>query len=92
MFSDSADATYLRSLQDRNYSFSLNYYRDLRREDSVTIKGNSTGALNTDGKKLYTNNRTQFGILCGDHYVSKYQTGGLLLMSLNIEFSNYLQL
>ena len=56
MFSDSADATYLRSIQDTNYSFSLSYYRDLRRDDAVDIKGNSTSALNAEGKKFYANN------------------------------------
>ena len=88
MYSNSSDATYLRSIRNTNYSMSLNYYKDIRRTDTVNVTG-----LNADGTAVHTGMfKKRFGLLCGDQYISSYETGGLLLMSLNLEFANYLHM
>ncbi|KAL0218222.1 hypothetical protein RCL1_009070 [Eukaryota sp. TZLM3-RCL] len=74
MFSGSAEAHYLRSVHESQYSLSLNYYHmsSERKE-----------------KRLYkSGTNPYFGLTCGDRYVSAFDCGSLLVLSLNIKFAN----
>ncbi|MEM9244094.1 MAG: hypothetical protein AAGA27_08630 [Pseudomonadota bacterium] len=86
MFSASAEADYMRDVQNTDYSFSLNYYE--YSHGTVSVQPNIANPLNSNGEAEYKNNYTYFGTVCGDKYISSYQEGAKLLMSLNLQFSS----
>jgi hypothetical protein len=90
MFSADAQASYLQSMEDKEYSMSLNYYYYAFTTAAVQLAGVELDALNDFGKSMYSNNATYpyFGIFCGDQYISAYDEGAMLLMGINIQFSS----
>ncbi|XP_051168963.1 uncharacterized protein LOC127286546 isoform X2 [Leptopilina boulardi] len=89
MFSAEAKASYIRSVQDRDYATSLNYYEYATNNVAVQLAGYGDKALTESGKGFYNDGKNPyFGLLCGDHYITSYQQGALLIMGLNIKFSN----
>lgn len=88
MFSASAEASYLREIEDKDYSLSLNYYNYAEATTSMQLKGAGLNTLTAVGQDFYKNDFKNFGIMCGDNYVSSYKEGALLIMSLNINFSS----
>jgi hypothetical protein len=92
MFSTSDEASYLQSMQDTDYSFSLNYYYYISSDVNLQILGYSHDALTISGNIAYGTNATYpfFGLICGDQYITSYSEGAMLLMGINIQFnSNY---
>ncbi len=91
MFSAEADADYLRTIQDLDYSLSLNYSEFLYDTVMDRLVGPGQHALTESGKEIYNDASINkyFGILCGDDYISAYQQGASLLMGLNIRFSSH---
>ena len=47
--------------------------------------------LTEEGMRIYGENHTEFGLLCGDHYISSYKTGVLMIMSINLKFDSHVQ-
>jgi hypothetical protein len=89
-FSASAEASYLRDVEDKTYSLSVNYVGYADATASVQLQGAGLNALSVSGQDFYKNDFANFGILCGDNYIASYKEGALLAMSLNINFkSNY---
>ncbi|KAL0224609.1 hypothetical protein RCL1_002521 [Eukaryota sp. TZLM3-RCL] len=89
MFSGSAEAHYLRSVNENQYSLSLNYYHVSSERVSVELTGTGLNALTTEGKAFYkSGTNPYFGLTCGDRYVSAFDRGSLLVLSLNIKFAN----
>lgn len=89
MFSADGEARYLRSMQDTEYSMSLNYYEFATNNVAVQLAGIGDKALTESGKAFYNNgNNTYFGILCGDNYITSYKQGTLLITGLEITFSS----
>lgn len=89
MFSASAEANYLRSIEDKDYSLSLNYYTYFQNIAYIQIAGFGLEALSVSGKSIYDNgNNPYFGLICGDQYLASYGQGAMLLMGMNIEFSS----
>ncbi|KAK9501772.1 hypothetical protein O3M35_012443 [Rhynocoris fuscipes] len=87
MFSADAEASYIRSVQDKDYSLSLNYYEYLSNSVAVQLAGYAEEALTVTGKAFYKNGTNPyFGLICGDTYISSYQQGALLIMGVNIKF------
>lgn len=91
MFSAEADADYLRTIQDLDYSLSLNYSEFLFDTVMDRLVGPGQNALTESGKEIYNdpNINKYFGILCGDEFISSYNQGASLLMGLNIRFSSH---
>ncbi len=91
MFSAEAEADYLRSIQDLDYSLSLNYSELLFDTVLVRLVGPGQKALTESGKDIYNdpNINKYFGVLCGDDFISSYQQGASLLMALNIRFNSH---
>ncbi|MEQ9115369.1 MAG: hypothetical protein RLN62_01060 [Rickettsiales bacterium] len=89
MFSASAEASYMRSVEEKDFSLSLNYYAYYSSTASVQLSGYGEGALTSHGKGFYQNgNNPYFGLVCGDHFLASYEQGALLLMGINLEFSS----
>ncbi|KAL0225008.1 hypothetical protein RCL1_002920 [Eukaryota sp. TZLM3-RCL] len=89
MFSGSAEAHYLRSVNENQYSLSLNYYHVSSERVSVELAGTGLNALTPEGQAFYKNGTNPyFGLTCGDRYVSAFDRGSLLVLSLNIKFAN----
>lgn len=90
MFSGRAKASYMRSIQDKDYSLSLNYYASFSSKVTVNIENYGMEALTEFGKATYNDsNNPYFGLLCGDQYIASYDQGALLIMGLNIELSSH---
>ncbi len=90
-FSLHADASYMRQIEDKDYSLSLNYFSHSSGTVRVQV-GIGEDALTDAGKQEYTNNLTNpyFGIVCGDEVIGSYQQGALLAMSLKVDFSSHM--
>jgi len=52
MFSASAQASYMRSMEDKDYSMSLNYFSYMLDTVSVDLAGYGTAALSSSGKSV----------------------------------------
>lgn len=90
MFSAKAKANYMRSIRDKDYSMSLNYYATFSNKVTVNIAGYGVDALTKFGKGTYNDtNNPYFGLVCGDQYIASYDQGALLTMGLNIELSSH---
>ncbi len=91
MFSAEADADYLRSIQDLDYSLSLNYSEFLYDTVMDRLVGPDQQALTDSGKAFYNDPKyyNNFGVLCGDDFISAYQQGASLLMGINIRFNSH---
>lgn len=90
MFSGSAEAKYMRSVEDKDYTLSLNYYEYMYDTVTVQLNGYGINALNPFGQQSYQNGKNPyFGIICGDNYINSYQQGAILVMSINIEFASH---
>ena len=88
-FSASAEASYLHSIEDKNYSLSLNYLEYSDAKVAIGIKGQGIGALNSQGKLAYNDGKNiYFGLACGDNYLDSYKKGALLTIGLNINFAS----
>ncbi len=81
MFSASASADYIRSMEEKEYSKSLNYFMYLSDTVNVQVSG-----LTDFGKNEYNTNNKFFGLRCGDYFIESYEQGGLLTMGINISF------
>lgn len=90
MFSPSASASYLRSIEDKYYSLSLNYYAIYHNIANIQLDGFGLTALTDLGRVFYNNgNNSYFGLACGDQYFSAYKQGAMLIMSINVEFKSH---
>lgn len=90
MFSASAEASYLRQVEDKDYSFSLNYYEYADGTVPVQLEGFGEKALTPVGQQFYQDGQNKyFGVSCGDNYISSYKEGALLTMALNIKFRSH---
>lgn len=71
---------------------SLNYFKHTSRNVLITPSEDpnppTNSILNSDGLENFNQNYTNFGVNCGDFYVSEYKEGGILLPSLIIEFES----
>ena len=89
MFSADTKASYIRSVLDKDYSLSLNYYEYATNNVVVQLVGYGNEAFTESGKGFYNGGKNKyFGLLCGDHYITSYQQGALLTMGLNIKLSS----
>lgn len=90
MFSASATASFLKSMQETDYTMSINYYEMA----SVIMQGEVYGygpyeVLNPVGQAVYNNGTNKFfGIDCGDQIITGYNAGAALLMGIKMTFLN----
>ncbi len=90
MFSAGAEATYMRSMEQKDYSLSLNYYTYSSEKVSVNIAGFGQEALTSTGQSFYQDGKNPyFGLICGDNYIDSYEQGGMLIMGINVEFASH---
>ena len=87
-FSESADMKYMRSIKNTDTSMSVNYAQTIVQHVSFPVTG-----LTPYGKTTYLNDKNQvplspnFDMMCGNHYVTEYDQGALLIASFNIHFA-----
>ncbi|KAJ9461355.1 hypothetical protein DIPPA_21231 [Diplonema papillatum] len=85
VFKIGAEASYLRSVMDTEYSMSLNYYQYSSARVNVQLNGTSDNALSSFGGQMYGNgSNPNFRVVCGDNYLTSYEGGALLLMAINV--------
>lgn len=88
MLSSSAESDFLRSIQEKSYSLSFNFVQKLREFVTWDIDGMEINSLTESGREIYEKYHELFGIKCGDYFLSSFERGAILVVSLNLEFSS----
>jgi len=90
MFSASATASFLKSMQETDYTMSINYYEMASTIMQGEVYGYGPyGVLNPVGQAVYNNGTNKFfGIDCGDQIITGYNAGAALLMGIKMTFLN----
>ncbi len=89
IFSANAEANYMRSVQNKDASMSLNYYQYAAGDVSINSSGFGKAALNKFGEAAYQNGQNPyFGLVCGDNFIYSYKEGALIALGINIEFKS----
>mmetsp|Transcript_13740 Transcript_13740/g.11690 ORF Transcript_13740/g.11690 Transcript_13740/m.11690 type:complete len:225 (-) Transcript_13740:174-848(-) len=84
-FSAGTKDSYLHSVSDNDFQFSINFYSRTSMECETTY-GAGTEALNQEGLKTYQGGKNpNFRVLCGDKQVSSFQVGAAVVLSFIIE-------
>ncbi len=90
MFSISLAASYLRAIEDKDYTFSINYYNLMQRDVSLKIGGAGQKALNDAGKEMYQDGENEyFRLVCGDQIINSFKEKALLMFSFNLKFKTH---
>jgi thiamine kinase-like enzyme len=55
----------------------------------VNITLDETDPLNATGHDNFANHFDEFGVLCGDYYISQYEEGNQILYSIVLEFETW---
>eukprot|EP01059_Diplonema_ambulator_P019835 TRINITY_DN334_c0_g1_i1.p1 TRINITY_DN334_c0_g1~~TRINITY_DN334_c0_g1_i1.p1 ORF type:complete len:522 (+),score=197.19 TRINITY_DN334_c0_g1_i1:45-1610(+) len=88
MFSVDAEASYLKAVEDKEYSLSLNYYQYSSASVGVQLNGTGLDGLTAFGAQMYANGTNPyFRVVCGDAYLTSYEEGALLMLSINVVMS-----
>lgn len=86
-FSVEAKVDFFEAVEDKDYSISLNYYQYATNNVDIDF---GTPILNKLGRSVYNQGKNKyFSILCGDHFITSYQQGAMLMLALNIYFKNH---
>jgi len=64
---------------------SFNWFSKIESAVNISVNGTGMDALTIKGQEFY-NSSAQFGIECGENYITSYKEGSLLLMGVVIEF------
>lgn len=92
MFSFDATSSYMRSVVDTDYSFSLNYYQSVEADIPLTLNGYGKDLLTPIGQSVYQNGTNPyFSLVCGDQLIDSYKTGAILMLAMNLQFSNHVE-
>jgi len=90
MFSADIETSYVRHVEEKDYSLSLSYYQSVQETVRLSIAGAGMDALNDAGKSIYMNGTNKFfNMACGDQYITSFKRGGLLVMNLNVAFKSH---
>lgn len=76
--------SYLRSIEEKDYSFSMNFYHLIERD--VSMEPNSYPPLTLMGQQIYHDEASDFRLVCGDQIIMSYKEKALLTISMNLEF------
>ena len=79
--------SYLRSIQDKDYSFSLNFYHLIERDVSLEASSSVYPPLTPIGQQIYHDESSDFRLVCGDQVIMGYKEKALLTIAMNLEFS-----
>ncbi len=88
-FSKTKTSSYLKSIKDTEESLTLNFVVSLSGIFEVKPKGQGILSLNDLGKGVYENDYNNFGLICGDYYITGFTQGARLNMGLTIFFKNH---
>ena len=92
-FGFSAGSSYLRSIQEKEYGLSLNYYQYSENQVGVAVDGQGVDALSNTGKQLWASGKNPyFGLTCGDEFLVSYKQGAMLLMNAYINFQSHYEM
>jgi len=87
-FSQRHESDYLRFIEDKDLSMSLNYFSHVEDTVRVGIVEKGLEALTDEAREIYENDAENFGLRCGDNYISSYKEGALYMYSLVAEFES----
>lgn len=89
MFSASAKADYLKSIEENSLTVSLNYLNTMQQKVYLSMSGYGIEALTDEAKLAYQEKGVNlFSLSCGDNYITSYSEGASLMVSLYLEFSD----
>ncbi len=88
-FSAGVQEKYLKSIAETERSYSLSYVQTAMDTVVIQPKGYGKEALNSVGKNIYEHERySDFIQSCGNSFITQYTEGAVLLMSVNMQFTN----
>jgi hypothetical protein len=92
MYKAGIDIDYLRTVQDTDYSFSINYFSSVASQISMETGYGPASALTADGSRAYKDGTNPlFGLICGDRFIDSYKAGALLMFAMKLEFHNHVE-
>ena len=85
MFSSSLHVDYMKSVQDTDYSLSVNYYQYIEAEIAMETGFGEAAVLTADGMRAYQGGtNSDFGLICGDKFIDSYKSGATLVLGMKI--------
>lgn len=91
-FSFSAEASYMKFIEDKDYTLSLNYYQSVEDSVSVQLKGVGLDGLTSVGQNFYRNGTNPyFRLVCGDNIITSYKHGAQLILGMSVHFHSHEQ-
>jgi len=85
MFSSSLHVDYMKSVQDTDYSLSVNYYQYIEAEVAMETGFGEAAVLTADGMRAYQGGTNpDFGLICGDKFIDSYKAGATLVLGMKI--------
>lgn len=85
-FSQSKHAAYMRFVQDKELTVSINYWSGIAVTSNIKVDGSGLDGLSDYGKDVYQKNFTNFGLMCGDNTVTSFKAGAKMMLGLVPEF------
>ena len=67
---------------------SLNYFVHIEDTVHVSVVEKGTNALTDEALEIYSNDHENFGVVCGDNFISSYKEGALYMFSIVTEFAS----
>lgn len=87
-FSQRPESNYLRAIEDSDLMLSLNYYSHIEDTVRVAMPEHGMDALTPEARDIYEKDSENFGLLCGDNYISSYKEGALYAYSVQLDFES----
>lgn len=89
LFSGDASASYFKSIKEKAYTLSVNYFQKVSRaiEYEYTLDQEST--FSDIGKKIYKEGKNPlFRVFCGNRLLRSYEEGAGLVFTFQVQFSS----
>lgn len=92
MFAVSDMVEYMHSVSENSYTASYNYFFKVSSSVNSHYSYSPTSILTNEGKEIYQDGKNpMFRIFCGDTFVTGYDVGAALIMTMSIDFKNKLE-
>lgn len=86
-FGIEATSSYLRSKEDKLLSLSVHYLAKYWRNIDIDHAFQVNETLTQEGMDILAIGQDQFRIHCGDHYITSYEEGAMLIYTVTFTFS-----
>ena len=92
IFSVDVDVSYMKEITDTDFTMTVNYYQYIQSELTMEYGYGAAAVLTAEGLRQYgsdANPNPNFGLNCGDKFVSSFKTGANLIFSIKLHFQSH---